>query len=156
MYFWTFKQEFSPIFSQGMLKLATREKFHLRTSQMMEMIIALDSSFREVQFWYKDYLIMTRRNGILNLFSLMHKLSRSTSVKCRLMKPNRCVSSPSTKCINKSDLSLIWTSLISSHISFSLLSLLVCTVWRQPSLLHMSKRKANFWVCLLAENFRKT
>jgi len=86
------------------LKFATRAKFLLKTTHMTEMIIALDSSFREVQFWYKDHLILTRRNGILNLFSLMHKLSRSTSVKYRLKSPID-VSSLSTKCINRSDLS---------------------------------------------------
>ena len=38
------------ISSLDLLKLATRAKFHLGTAHMMEMIIALDSSFREVQF----------------------------------------------------------------------------------------------------------
>ena len=52
-----------------LLKLATRAKFHLRTAYMMEMIIALDSSFRKVQFWYKDHLILISRSRILNLFS---------------------------------------------------------------------------------------
>lgn len=93
-----------------MLKLATRANFHPRTAHIMEMIIALDSSFREVQFWYKVHLILTNRNGILNLIFLMDKLSRSASVKCRLMKPNGYVASPSMKCIHRSDLSLIWTS----------------------------------------------
>jgi len=66
---------------EGVLKLATRAKFQLRTTYMMEMIIALDSSFREVEFWYKDHLILTNKSGILNLFSLMHKLSKLALVK---------------------------------------------------------------------------
>jgi len=32
------------------LKLGTREKFHLSKTHMNEMIIALDSSFEDVQF----------------------------------------------------------------------------------------------------------
>ena len=94
---------------EGVSKLATKAKFHLRTTHMMEMIISLDSLFREVHFWYKDHLIMTSRNENLNLLFLMHKSSRSTSVKCRLMKPNGCVSSPLVLCMNRRGLFLIWT-----------------------------------------------
>lgn len=52
-----------------LLKLATRAKFHLGKSHMMKMIIVLDSSFREVQVWYKYHLIRTSAGEILNLFS---------------------------------------------------------------------------------------
>ncbi len=115
------------------------------------MIIALDSPFREVQFWYKYHLILTSRNGILNLFSLMHKLSRSASVKCRLMKPNRCVSSPSTTCINRSDLSphLGITHLI-TYLSLSSLDWFV-QLGGSFSLLRMCGKRPNFWDCSLAE-----
>lgn len=37
---------------------------------MMDTIIALDSRFRGVQYLYKSHFIMTRRNGIMNLFFL--------------------------------------------------------------------------------------
>ena len=59
---------------EGGLKFETRTKLHLRKNRIMDIIIALDSSFREVELWYKYHLILTSRNRILNLFFLMHKL----------------------------------------------------------------------------------
>ena len=85
--------------------METRAQFHLGTTHLMEMMIALNSSFREDQNRPKDHQIWTSINVFLNLCEHMCKMSRSTSSSCRLMKPNGHDSSPSTTYINTSSLS---------------------------------------------------
>ena len=113
---------------EAVLILATRPKFHLGTTHLMEMMIALNSSFRVDQNWYKDHLIWTSGSVILNLCPLMCKLFRLASPSCRLKKPNGHVSSLTTNCINTSDLiphlassSFTHSSLFSSNWSVQLL-----------------------------------
>ena len=94
---------------EGVLKLATRAKFHLGTTHLMEMVIVLNSSFwEEDQNWYKDHLIWTSRSVFLNFCPHMGKLFRSTTSPCRLMKPNGHDSSPSTTCILQVTSHLTW------------------------------------------------
>jgi len=61
---------------EGVLKFATKAKLNVTTTHIMEIIIAFHSYFLELKFWYKYHLMLTSISGILNLFTLMHKLSR--------------------------------------------------------------------------------
>lgn len=70
----------------------------------MEMIIALNSFFRDDQTWPKDHQIWIRKNMLLKSSPHMCRLSRSATSLCRFMKPNRHVFWSSTTCINKRDL----------------------------------------------------
>ena len=136
-----------------MLKFATRAKFHLGTSHLIEMMIALNSSFREDQNRSKDHLIRISRSVILNLCPHMCKLFKSTSAKCRLMEPNGRVSSPTTNYINRSDLtphlassSLTHSSLSSSDWFVQLLGSL--------SLTRVARRRSFYGIELHNQNFR--
>ena len=73
----------------------------------------------------------------------MDKFSRSASLKCRLMKPNGWVSSPSTNCINMSDPSLTWK--FTYHTSHHISILLFCSyLWEATYLLHMCGGRLSF------------
>ena len=130
---------------EGVLKLETRAEFHLGTTHLMEMMmmIALNSSFREDQNWSKDHLIRTNISMILNLCPPMCKLFRSASAKCRLKKPNGRVSSPTTNCINRSDLTP-HLDIHHSHILLSLFIKLVRTTWAASLSLTRAARRTKF------------
>ena len=136
-----------------MFKLETRAKFHYWIAHQLEMIIALNSPIREDQNRPKDHQIWTRRNMFLNLCPYMGKLSRSATSSCRLTKPNRHVTSPSTTCINISDLSPHLESSSLTHPSLYFSHWFVYLLGIPFSLTRMARRM-NFRKNHRVENFR--
>jgi len=133
--------------------LETTTKVDLGTTHFIEMMIALDSYFRQVQEWYKYDLIRKSRSVILNLCPLMWKLIRLASSLFRLKKPNGCVSSPTMKCINTRD-PTPHLDILHSHISISLHQIVSYIYWAASLSLSLTccKKVEVFWAKL--HNFR--
>ena len=95
------------VYLRPFVKIGNQGQIPLCTATLGNIIVTLNSSFREDQNRPKDNRIWLRRSMILNLCFSHVKLTRSASPICRLNKPKSHVSSIPPTSIYRGSLNII-------------------------------------------------